>query len=55
MFAAAWTRYEAWLILAAALAAVAFALLRRGMAVNRAAGALARLAAWPAAAENLHF
>ena len=53
MFATAWTRYEAWLILAAALAAVAFALLRRGMAVNRAAGALARLAAWPAAAAVL--
>ena len=53
MFAAAWTRYEAWLILGAALAAVAYALVRRGMAVNRVAGALARLAAWPAAAAVL--
>jgi hypothetical protein len=53
MFAAAWTRYEAWLILGAALAAVAFALLRRGMPVHRTAGALARLAAWPAAAAVL--
>jgi hypothetical protein len=53
MFAAAWTRYEAWLILGAALAAVAFALLRRGVAMNRVAGTLARLAAWPAGAAVL--
>ena len=53
MFAAAWTRYEAWLILGAALAAVAYALVRRGMAVNRVGGALARLAAWPASAAVL--
>lgn len=53
MFAAAWTRYEAWLILGAALAAAAYALVRRGIAVHRVAGALARLAAWPAAAAVL--
>jgi len=53
LFAAAWTRYEAWLILAAALAAVAYALARRGMALTRIAGDLARLAIWPAAAAAL--
>ena len=50
LFAAAWTRYEAWLILASALAAVAYVLARRGMALNQVGGALARLAVWPAAA-----
>ena len=53
LFAAAWTRYEVWLILGAALAAVAYALVRRGTAWNRVAGAMARLAAWPAAAALL--
>jgi hypothetical protein len=53
MFAAAWTRYEAWLILGAALAAVAYVLVRRGVALNRVAGALTRLAIWPAAAAVL--
>jgi hypothetical protein len=53
LFAAAWTRYEAWLILAAALAAVAYVLTRRGMALKRVAGVLTSLAIWPAAAAAL--
>jgi hypothetical protein len=50
LFAAAWTRYEAWLIVAAAVAAVAFALVRRGTPIGRAIALMLPLAAWPAAA-----
>ena len=50
LFAAAWTRYEAWLVVGAALAATLWALGRRGVGMPRAAVALTRLAAWPAAA-----
>ncbi|HZJ31321.1 MAG TPA: hypothetical protein VFD21_07130 [Vicinamibacterales bacterium] len=50
LFAAAWTRYEAWLIIAAAFAAVAFAMLRGGRPVARTVRLLSPLAAWPASA-----
>jgi hypothetical protein len=49
LFASAWTRYEAWLILAAALAATALVLSRRGTLWSTTR-LIARLAAWPAAA-----
>jgi hypothetical protein len=49
LFLAAWTRYEAWLVIAAALLATAGALLPR-VGPRRAVLLLARLAAWPAAA-----
>ena len=51
--AAAWTRYEAWLVVAAALAAATFALLRKGLGARRTLAVIARLAAWPAAAVAL--
>jgi len=47
LFAAAWTRYEAWLIIAAAVVVAAVSLLRRGVLIHRAAALTARLAAWP--------
>jgi hypothetical protein len=50
LFAAAWTRYEAWLVIAAALTATACVLLRRGAGVRRVVAVTARLAAWPASA-----
>jgi hypothetical protein len=50
LFAAMWTRYEAWPIVAAVLAAVAFALLRKGVGAHRTLALAVRLAAWPAAA-----
>jgi hypothetical protein len=53
LFAAAWTRYEAWLIIAAALAVTTCALLRRGTPAHRTAVLVLRLAAWPAAAVAL--
>ena len=53
LFAAAWTRYEAWLIIAAALAAVAIAMARGGRPVGRAARLMLPLAAWPASAAAL--
>ena len=53
-FCTAWTRYEAWPILAAALAAAAFALWRRGrMPLGVVARRIWRLARWPAAAVAL--
>src|SRR6185436_13268570 len=52
MFAAAWTRYEAWLILAAALAATAL-VLRRRATLTATTRLIARLAVWPAAAAAL--
>ena len=48
--AAAWTRYEAWLVAAAAIVAAAYALWRRGLAAPTVAALTMRLAAWPAAA-----
>lgn len=53
LFAAAWTRYEAWLIIAAILVAVAFVFSRRGLPMGRAARLIAQLAAWPASAVAL--
>ena len=50
LFAAAWTRYEAWLILAAALALAAYAVTRRGPRSRRTFLSFVWLAAWPAAA-----
>jgi hypothetical protein len=49
LFLAAWTRYEAWLVIAAALLATALALLPR-VGFRRTAMLLARLASWPTAA-----
>ena len=50
LFAAAWTRYEAWLIIGAALAATALCLLRRGGDPRRTLRLIARLAVWPTVA-----
>jgi hypothetical protein len=53
LFAAAWTRYEAWAILSAALVATAFALWRQGLPYATVVRQLWRLARWPAAAVML--
>ena len=50
LFAAAWTRYEAWPIIAAGLAATGFAMWRRGDPPAVVIARIARAAAWPAAA-----
>ena len=50
LFAAAWTRYEAWLVIAAALAAAGYALARLGVPWRQVAVRVATLAAWPLAA-----
>ncbi len=50
LFAAAWTRYEAWAVSGAALAAVVFALWRQGVPFNALIRRACRLAVWPAAA-----
>jgi len=50
MFAAAWTRYEAWLILPAALALAGLSLIRSGVGPGRTLKLVARLAIWPAMA-----
>ena len=50
LFAAAWTRYEAWAVVGAALAAATYALWRRDVPWPSLARRLWRLAAWPAAA-----
>jgi hypothetical protein len=47
LFAAAWTRYEAWLVLAAALALAGVSMVRCGFGFRRTAAALVRLAVWP--------
>ncbi|MGH9241135.1 MAG: hypothetical protein ACRD3G_24085 [Vicinamibacterales bacterium] len=47
LFAAAWTRYEAWLILSAALALAGLSLIRGGVRPARTARLIARLAVWP--------
>jgi hypothetical protein len=48
--ALAWTRYEGWLVIGAAVALVAFALWRSGAPVRVVALRAARLTAWPAVA-----
>ena len=53
LFATAWTRYEAWPLLAAALAAVSLVHWLRGAAVPSIGLRLWRLARWPAAAVAL--
>jgi hypothetical protein len=53
LFAAAWTRYEAWLIVGAAITMAAVSLLRQRVALRRVAAITARLAVWPAAAVML--
>jgi hypothetical protein len=50
MCAAAWTRYEAWLVLVAALGLAALSLLARRVPVRQIGGAMLRLAAWPTVA-----
>src|SRR5688572_29653268 len=47
LFAAAWTRYEAWLILSAALALAGLSLIRGGVRPGRTARLIASLAVWP--------
>jgi len=51
--ALAWTRYEGWAVIGAALAAVAYAMWRRGESVRVIARRTLRLAAWPSAAVAL--
>src|SRR5687768_9347350 len=53
LFAAAWTRYEAWPVIAAGLAAAAFAMGRRGDPEVVVVQRIARAAAWPLAAVAL--
>jgi hypothetical protein len=50
LFAAAWIRYEAWLVIAAAIAAALYALWRRGVPATVLARRAWRLGVWPAAA-----
>jgi hypothetical protein len=53
LFLTAWTRYEAWPVLIAALAAVAYVLWRRGLPFSTIARQTWELARWPAAAVAL--
>ena len=50
LFAAAWTRYEAWLIVAAALTLAALSMLRTGVGLGRTTRLVAGLGVWPAMA-----
>ena len=50
LFAAAWTRYEAWAVIAAALAAAGYATWRRGAGRSTLMRRALRLGAWPALA-----
>ena len=50
LFAAAWTRYEAWLVIAAGLTMSGIVLLRQGESLRVAAATLTRLTVWPAVA-----
>jgi hypothetical protein len=50
LFAAMWTRYEAWPVVAAALAAAGYATWRRGASFGTLTRRGARLAVWPALA-----
>jgi hypothetical protein len=51
--ALAWTRYEGWAVIGAALAAASLAMWRRGTSVRVVMLRALRLAAWPAAAVTL--
>ncbi len=53
LFAAAWTRYEAWLVIAAALALTTIAMWRGGHAWHTVLRRATGLALWPAAAALL--
>jgi hypothetical protein len=53
LFAAAWTRYEAWPIIAAAIAAAAYAVWRRTGSAATAGRRALRLSMWPIAAALL--
>jgi hypothetical protein len=53
LFAAMWTRYEAWPVVAAAIAAAAYALWRHGASLPVFLGRVTRLAFWPAFAVAL--
>lgn len=53
LFLTAWTRYEAWPVLIAALAAVAYVLWRRGLPFSAIARRTWELARWPASAVAL--
>src|SRR5262245_8097668 len=50
LFAAMWTRYEAWPVVAAAIAAAGYAIWRRGASLPVVMATVARLAVWPAVA-----
>jgi hypothetical protein len=50
LFAAMWTRYEAWPVVAAAIAAAGYATWRRGASLPVVVRRVATLALWPAAA-----
>ncbi len=50
LFAAAWTRYEAWAVICAALAAAGYATWRRGSDTVTVLRRLSRIGAWPALA-----
>ena len=50
LFAAMWTRYEAWPIVCAALAAAAYAMWRRGASVDTLVRRVWQVAIWPALA-----
>jgi len=50
LFAAAWTRYEAWAVIGAALAAAGYATWRRGSGTATLRRRLSRLGVWPALA-----
>jgi len=50
LFAAMWTRYEAWPVVAAAVAAAGYAIWRRGASLPVVMATIARLALWPAIA-----
>src|SRR5262249_44132484 len=47
LFATMWTRYEAWPLVAAAIAAAAFALWRRGLPVPTLLSRVGRVSIWP--------
>jgi hypothetical protein len=50
LFAAMWTRYEAWPVVATAIAAAGYAMWRHGASLPVSIGRIARLALWPASA-----
>jgi hypothetical protein len=53
LFAAMWTRYEAWPVVAAAIAAAGYTMWRRGASLPVLSTQVAKLAFWPASAVAL--